>query len=82
MKRPYDSKTGKPLQFSREIEIEKLIRRIRNSGLLFDPDEAKSDKAFNLLGRCKERLSDWYRASYHHIHQDDLPSWTTKADWM
>ena len=82
MSRSYDPKTGKPLQFSREKEIERLIRRIRNSGLLFDEDDAIADKAYNLLGRCQQRLHKWYEASHNWVHRDDLPCWVTKADFM
>lgn len=78
--RPHNPQDGSPLQSAREKEIERLIRRIRNSGLLFD--DVKADKAFALLGRCKERLSSWYRASQNWIHRDDLPCWLTKTDLM
>jgi len=81
MIRKYDKK-GNPIPTARELKIERLIRRIKNSGVLFDPDEIKADKAFVLLGKCRDRLMDLRRAQNDKVMENYLPSWLTKADFM
>lgn len=49
-----------PQMTARELEIQRVRRRLRNSGILFHEDETIANKARKLLDRCTARLSSFF----------------------
>lgn len=69
---------GCPEMNARELKIQRMIRRIRNSDVLFHENEAYADKACELLGRLKDRLNSYW-AEYNRWRDARIKAAANKA---